>query len=251
MKTATQVAIALVALLITTGCETGGLSKRERPGVTYPNYILSLQPKQSQKPRPQPVLPLRLAVAQVGEPAPAKILLEKLEANHSLVNSVVGLPVSAEEQDRSFNPRDSKQGKADNYSAKMQSICRLAQSVGADYVFIFGGNIDSWQDGNALKVLDFTIVGAAIFPSAKIRAEGRAAGALIETATGDPVLFVSAETKSSTTSPSYQADGRSNTLQARLRDELTSKLADAFLKELADSHRIADGRTTDQSVLTQ
>jgi hypothetical protein len=246
MKTATQLAITLAALLITTGCETTGLSQRERPGVTYPNYILSLQPKQSQDTRTKPVPPLRLAVAQVGEPAPAKIMLEKLEADHALVNSVVGLPVPAEEQDRNFNPRDFKQNKSENYSAEMQSLCHLAQSVGADYVFVFGGNIDSWQDGNALKVFDFTIVGAAIVPSAKIRAEGRTAGALIETATGDPVLFVNAEAKSSTTSPSYQADGRNNTLKAGLRDELTSKLADALLKRLADCNRIADARTPNE-----
>jgi len=84
--------LALVAIGLITGCETNGMSYREHPGVTYPNYILSLQPKSPRWRRKNPHA-IHLAVAQVGESAPAQAMLKKLEADPTLVASVVALPL--------------------------------------------------------------------------------------------------------------------------------------------------------------
>jgi hypothetical protein len=231
MKTTIQLSLACAGLLVTAGCVTTGLSSAERPGVTYPNYILSLQPRQTSSGRPTLTAPLRIAVAQVGESAPPQCLLDKLESEPLIVKSAVGIPVPGE--DAPFVSRNIKPNKPNDYSIKLQSLCRLAQSVGADYVFIVGGEIDSWQSGNALKFLDFTIVGGAIVPSTKIHAEVRAAGALVDAATGEAVLLVSAETKSSAVSPTFLADGKTDTVKSKLRDEMSVRLGDALLQKIS------------------
>jgi hypothetical protein len=240
MKTTFQLSLTCAALLATAGCVTTGLSHTERPGVTYPNYILSLRPHHADSARPKLKPPLHLAVAQVGESAPPQSFLGKLEAEPLIVKSAVGLPVPGD--DVGPGSRNSKPTESNDYSAKIESLCRLAQSVGADYVFIFGGNIDSWQDGNALKFLDFTIVGGAIVPSTKIHIEARAAGALLDAATGEPVLLVSAETNSSATSPTFLADGRTDTLKSRLSGDLGTKLAAALVQKISTYQQTASSK---------
>jgi len=54
---------------------------------------LSLQPKSPQVAQENPPRPFILAVAQVGESAPAQAMLKKLEADPTLVASVVALPL--------------------------------------------------------------------------------------------------------------------------------------------------------------
>ena len=225
MKTTVQCAVALAVLGLITGCETSGLSRREQANVTYPSYILNLRPKSSPAGPPKLTTPLRLAVVQVGEPAPPKAMLEQLQAESALVASAVGLPSWSETQS------GSNQTEVD--FEEVQAIGRLAQSVGADHMFIFGGNMGSWSDGNALRFLDLTLVGAVMVPSAKIHAEGKAAGTLIDSVTGEPLLLVSVDAKRSVHSPTQLADGKSETLRAALRDELTGALANELLRTLA------------------
>jgi hypothetical protein len=213
-----------VALGLTTGCETTGLSRREQANVTYPNYILNLRPK-SPGAQPRLTTPLRLAVVQVGEPAPPKAMLDQLQSDHSLVTSAVGLPSWGETRGQSNH--------TEVVFEQVQAICRLAQSVGASHVLIFGGNMNSWSDGNALRLFDLTLVAGVLVPSTKVVAEGKAAGTLIDTSTCEPVLLVSTDAKRSVHSPTQLADGKTETLRVALRDELTSALADELLRTLA------------------
>src|ERR1039457_3462780 len=85
--------IALAAVCLIAGCETTGLSPREHSGADYPNYILALPSKPSPDAVKKVVTPIRLAVAQVGEAAPPKQMLDKLQNENGLVLSVVGLPL--------------------------------------------------------------------------------------------------------------------------------------------------------------
>jgi hypothetical protein len=91
----------------------------------------------------------------------------------------------------------------------------------------------SWSDGNPLRLFDLTLVAGVLVPSTKVVAEGKAAGTLIDTSTCEPVLLVSVDAKRSVHSPTYLADGKTDTLRAVLRDELTSALADELLRTLA------------------
>ena len=112
-------------------------------------------------------------------------------------------------------------------------MCDLARSAGADYLFFYGGNIDRWHTANALRLFDLTLVGAFFIPSTSVKAEGKAAGALIDVDTRAPVLFVSAEARRSAGGPSELAYSKQQNLIVKVRDELNSKLADRFLSRLA------------------
>ena len=171
MKTTICSVLALGAVCLLAGCETTGLSSHDRAGVSYPRYILGLQPKAAQHPPQKLAAPIRLAVAQVGESSPPRNMMDKLERNPRLIVSVVGLPLPGEPSGNYSGSRAEEKDHPEDFAAKIKTICGVAQSVGADYLFLFGGNIDSWQNRNGLAFLDFTIIGGAIIPSAKIHCE--------------------------------------------------------------------------------
>jgi len=211
--------MAGAAVCLLAGCGTTGLSPRESSGASYPNYILSLQSGGTNAPVQKPITPLRLAVAQVGESAPPETMLDQLAGQKTRVLSVVALPLP---------------GEPGNYAASVKSVCNLAHAAGANYVFLFGGTVDSWRKNNPLSVLDITLVGGAILPGSEINVEGRGAGTLIETATGEAVFFVSVDAKKTAASPDYLADGKTTEMRAQVRDELIVKLTGELLKKLAE-----------------
>jgi len=179
------------------------------------------------------VTPLHLAVAQVGEPAPAGEMLAKLKADTGLIATVVGLPLPAESNLR--RPLTKGEDQSKDFTTKVKALCNVAASVGADYVFIYGSSLDSWQEQNRLMILDATVIGGVMIPSVKINCESRAAGALIRTATADPVFFVTTEDKRSGSSPSYLVSGKTESLRAGLRDEVNRLLTQELMQKLAQS----------------
>jgi hypothetical protein len=232
MKKFIQSGTALAAVALLAGCVTTGLSPREQSGVSYPSYILSLASDGTNAPQ-MVVKPIRLAVAQVGEVAPPDAMLDKLAGQKVLVASVIGLPLPGDVSTGPVYNRYNRQDDTPEECAeRIKSVRNLARVSGADYLFLFGGNIDSWERRNSMGILDLTVVGGVIAPGTRINLEGKGAGALVDVATGQPVLFVSAEAKDSTLSPDYLADGKTTGMRARIRDELVGKLSDELLKKL-------------------
>jgi hypothetical protein len=229
MKKIIQTTLAVGTVCLLAGCETDGLSVRERGTATYPNYILSL-PAAATNAAPQKIkLPARIAVAQVGETAPSQALLDQLASDKVHIADVVALPMPGEPPGVYYN-RVSQP--VDNYSGHIQTICSLARAAGAEKVFLVGGNIDSWQKSSFWSVLDFTVVGAFVVPACEINLEGKGAGALIDVATGVPEIFVSA----SAAVPDILAGDKTPGLQAKMRNELATKLGNALLRKLADQN---------------
>jgi len=243
MKILIKLGFALLTISWLAGCETTGLSPGERAGVNYPNYILSLEPRQAHSPA-KLVPPIRLAVAQVGENSPSKKMLDKLENQAGLIVSVVGLPLPGDSETGYYNRN---QPAPVDYATQVKSLCSLAQSAGADYVFLFGGNVDSWQKDNFLTVFNITIVGGFILPTTKIEMEGKAAGTLIDTATVEPVVFVSTDTEASKMVPNYLIQGKVEDMRAQLRDELVSKLTDELIKKISNANQSVTSQSTKQS----
>src|SRR5580765_4635237 len=118
MKT-NLLSLALLTLLLA-GCGTSGLSRHEVAGSSYPNYILNLPTTNSPASRPPLARPIRLAVAQVGESAPSRILLNKLESHPDSIASVIGLPAPADTEHRYYAPRDKSQNKQDDFASRVQ-----------------------------------------------------------------------------------------------------------------------------------
>ncbi|MGA9777774.1 MAG: hypothetical protein WBS33_05840 [Verrucomicrobiia bacterium] len=242
MKTIIQSVFTLAAIGLVTGCETGW-SSSERAGADYSNYILSLQPGQSHSSAQTLTAPIRLAVAQVGETAPSKKMLGKLEEQNALIAFTVGLPLPDGPEQQYANYNQAKTSARD-CSARVKSVCSLAQSAGAKYVFLFGGSVDSWRKNNFLTVFDLTVVGAFIVPSSRIEMEGKAAGTLIDAATAEPVFFVSVEAKTSEMTPDYLAEGKTEDMRAQLRDELTDKLTAELLNKITSCNQPATSQNT-------
>ena len=230
MKTILKTTALLAVACLLTGC--GGMygSTRQKSSASYANYILGLHSQTNDVTR-KVSTPINLAVAQAGEPSPAGEMLDKLRGNPALVSSVVGLPLPTETIPH-YSNRDNKQP-VEDFPAKVRSVCNVARSVGADYIFIYGGNLEAWQEQNGWMILDLTIIGGATVPSPKINCESRAAGALIRTDTAEAVLFVNADARRAGRSPSYLATGRTDALLTELRDEVAVTLTDELLQKLA------------------
>jgi hypothetical protein len=86
-----------------------------------------------------------------------------------------------------------------------------------------------------MRVLDFTVIGGALVPSNRIKAEGKAAGALIDARDGTVSLVVNVEARRDGLSPTFLTEGKTDSLRVQLRDELTDRLAKEFLQKL-DAH---------------
>jgi len=231
MKPIITVALAGVVSCFVTGCETTGLSLREHSGVDYPGYVLSLRPSNSRIVANKVAPPIRLAVAQIGESAPPRKMLEDLQQRTDLITSVISLPLPGEAT-RSYGYNNTPE-KAPDYAGRIQTVCQLAQASGADYIFLFGGNMDTWSKASQLSLLDITIIGGVLIPSTEINLEGKGAGVLIDAATGQPVFFVNTENKLSKYTPDFLQDDKKTELMVQGRDDLVQKTTDEFLRQLA------------------
>jgi hypothetical protein len=234
MKTILKLSAVIAAAGLLAGCETTGLSPRESSGVSYPNYIFGLQTGPTNAPVPPPVPPIRLAVAQVGEPAPSSALLDQLAARRTLIASVSGLPLPGDAGNFGWQNRENNMSA--DYAARVKTVCRLAKAGGADYVFLFGGDLDTWRKNNSFSILDLTLIGGTVVPGCQINLEGKGAGVLIESASGEPVFFVNADVKRSASSPDFLAQGKTDSLRAEARDVLVEKLGGQLLDRLAGTN---------------
>jgi len=240
MKTIIKSVIAIGTVCLLAGCESTGMSLRERPGVSYPNYILSIATN-STGTAPAVTTPLRIAAVQVGEVAPQEAILNQLAGQKSLVASVVPLPLPAENPRSSYGYQPVKDLKPEDYADRLASVRSLAGTVGADYVFLFGGNIDASQKHNPFMIFDVTLIGAVLVPGTRVDVEGKGSGVLIHAPTGTPVLFVSSESRRSKLSPDQLADDAEGELRRQVRDDLVQKLGDDLLKKLAEPRFTAAG----------
>ena len=248
----------------TGGCVEQGMSLRETPTRNISTYIMSLyeQPTagaQEQPPRPLR-LPIRAAVAQIGEVAPVHGVLEKLSDSPTVFSRVEGIPGIF---DGSYAPSaSSHQGNRMDYNYtynspppaaprpspgepavrdEMQRMRRFALSMGMDYLVLVGGTIDTKIDSTAASAADLTIVGAFLVPSKAINAEGRATAALIDLRSNRVVLTAVAESRGSKVAPSVaQSEGETNLLRS-IRDDVLSKAAAQLARNCQNQSGMAFG----------
>ena len=261
-------AAGLSLAIVAAGCESSGLSARETDHRDYSSYVHALydepalppgspadSPAGAQVPmEPQApaklVLPCRLAVAQVGEVAPPQAFLQKLRDQAGLftrVETVSGISaeeglVTGEAQDEGFTPRHvagpPAPGRAwRNASARevarrdLARMRRQARDMGMDHLLVVGGTIDQTTQDNGLGVMDLTIVGAFVVPSKEIKAEARAAAALIDVPSGRVIMTASSDTsRKGVASSATQESGQINVLR-EARDEVVNKLADSVIAQ--------------------
>lgn len=214
------------------GCYTTGLSMRERGSVNYSNFIYGLYDEETKGIAENIKLkkPLRLAVAQVGENAPPEAMLNALAEKKYLISKLAVIPAWNEQNDHYGNQKEFAK---EEFSTRMTKMRNLAKDLGTDYMFLFGGSADYGTSANWLQFFDMTIIGGFVVPSNKIKAEGRAAGALIDVHTGRVVFVVNAHADQEERAPSFVVYDRQEDVVVRLRDQLVQKLTLNLINELA------------------
>jgi hypothetical protein len=229
-----------VGALACIGCESGGPS-REVLGQDYVKSVAALAepadgpgattvprvPRVPRAPRRPMVLPIKLAVAQLGEVSPPVGVLDRLRL--ASVAFAIVQPIPSVTQDGGEQP-----------SAK--SMRRMARDLDADYLFVYGGTIDHAITGTPLGAANLTIIGAYIVPSEKIHAQAKVSGSLIDAtpgAAGGVLLTISADDKGWTLSPLAARDSDDMTLTRKVRERAVAKLMDEFVAKVKAGNSIA------------
>jgi len=223
-------ALSILMFIALTGCESH-LSPRESRTQNYSAFVFSLY----DNPRPiapamPPTVPMKVAIAQVGEIAPPQLMLDHLRQRGELFCRVEGIPGLFEELYCSNNQGALNASERQQVRDRVSRLQRLAQDLGMDYLFIYGGSIDHYVRENPLQVLDLTILGAFVVPSREIRAIGKAAGALIDVRSGAVVFITSADTEKTGFASATNEDGKQLKVLQDTRESLHLRLAD----QLAD-----------------
>jgi len=77
-----------------------------------------------------------------------------------------------------------------------------------------------------------------VVPSVNVHAEGKAAGALVEVASGRIVFLTSVEARQSGLCRSYYTDDKTDEMNVTLRDTLHKKLAGVILQKLHEQQTL-------------
>ncbi|WP_428937080.1 hypothetical protein [Fontivita pretiosa] len=235
----------LAAGLILAGCESSGLSIREGGAHNVSNYILALsvpepatapvagEPAATTAARPAPLRPpIRLAVAQVGEVAAPQAFVKRLRERPELFDRLDILPAAAAGGPGYYAPREPGKDPQAEARAQIEMLCRTAEKLGDDYLFIFGGNIDQATLRNGLSVLNLTIVGGFFVPSREVRAEAKATGALVDLKTRQVIELVTAQSQDTRLAAAFTDDAARLKTAQRLRDRLAEDLATELINKL-------------------
>lgn len=237
-------AAAVLPLAALAGCESTGLSPREAAGRNFSSYVYALD-----TPAPaalaavdgdgsmQPgrfLAPTKLAVAQIGEVTPPTTFLNHLRGQPALFSRVEGISgaVGIDPEENQWRERNDSTVTAEARAhAEMVRIQRVARNMGMDHLLLVGGTIDQVTKENGLGVLDLTIIGAFVAPTKQLEAEAKAAGALVDLASGRVVLFASADANRSRISSTATQSAAEIDVMKDARDQVLAKLATQVVRQ--------------------
>jgi hypothetical protein len=244
---------AALSLALLAGCSSAGLSPRETGRQNYSSFVYSMYDlpgatagasgDASRRPG-RLVLPARVAVAQMGEVAPPNAFLDKLRGRPDLftrVEAISGIPGNFQLDPDPSEAGSGVVGPASHNSRAaavggdarrdLAAMQRMARDMGMDHLLVLGGTVDHSTHGNALSLLDLTIVGAFVAPSKEINARATAAGAMIDLDSGKVVLTASADASKGGLAATATQEGAQLGVLRRARDEVVNKLGDSLLAE--------------------
>jgi hypothetical protein len=233
MKALNAFTWALTLGVLVSGCESTGLSPRESHN-HYPAAITGLyRYHHHDGPAPRVMrLPLRLAVAQLGEVAPPDSLVKMLEAEPTVIASVFPVPIPGSSASRDGWGRRHEKPDLSELEANLRGAINLARDLKAEYLFVFGGAIDSYTKANALVVFDLTLIGGCIVPSHTVYSEGKISGVLVDTMSERATFIVSTDYRKRGGAPTLLAEGALQDQTVEVRDELVTRLGREFLGKL-------------------
>jgi len=198
----------ILALLLA-GCQSSPPPKPETAPLNYSAYLYSLYDTESTSRPAESLKEDRLtlkphavvAVARLGEFAPREALLQQLRANTNLFSRVSGIPAVLEVPSQSQG--NAPQETVKDHIARMR---QLAADMGADYLYLIGGTMQSNMRQDASGVLDLTIIGYFLVPSNRVEVDTRGSSALVDVVSGRVVSVVTEQEKRIYHIPSAQLE---------------------------------------------
>ncbi len=114
---------------------------------------------------------------------------------------------------------------SETYRKRATAMARLARDLGADYLLLVGGFIDSTGSDTPLSVIDLTLVSAYLVPTRQVDVHARTAAALVDVEDGRVVFVVGDESRGSELAPTALGEKRSREMMLRLRSEVVTRIA--------------------------
>lgn len=229
MKKSIGIFVMVVFVLAMSGCETSGLSMREGGRNTFSSVLYTLMGDKDVEANSKDSLsfPITLAVAQVGEISPPINVMNHLRDDIH-IHKVIGLPADFKDGGSYQHDNTSVQ----DFANKVNKMKNLSKNFGADYLFVYGGTIDSSVQTSWTSFFDITIIGSFIIPSQKVHLEGSASGVLFDVHSGETVVLVNTKKIRNVSSASYLLDSKTREAQIQMRDEMEKQLVINFTDEL-------------------
>lgn len=201
------------------GCAT--TTTHSDGGADYTRYVMSLYDKPSADRAPANLnLPMKIAVAEVGEATPSTAIVERLRAAKDVCQVICGLPAVGPTEAATESARQSA-----------TALTRLAQDQGADYLLLFGATVEGTEQVTPLSALDLTIVGAYVVPDRELSATARSSAALVDVRSGRVALICGTQFDGARVTTAAASGGDQANLDRQTRDEATIRLVDRFIAE--------------------
>ncbi len=236
-KTSLKLILVLILAVSVSGCYTTGLSSQERGIYNYSNLVYGLyENKQQQQPAARifdPQGPIKLGVAQVGEHVPSPVMMESLKKETQMFAQVTGLPLGGIQGQENYYQQNDKES---DVSGRVQKLCSMAEDMGLDYVFLYGGSAEVATQATAWSLLDLTIVGAYVVPSRKVQLEINSVGVLIDVKDRRPIVLANTNHQARSRvaaiqSPEYYGGGQEISF-VQQKNIAVSQLATEFVEKM-------------------
>jgi hypothetical protein len=177
---------------------------------------------------------MTLAIAQIGETSPQTEMLTELRSRPDLVKDIIEIPFVGEESlQGKYPPALEKASKRHEvFRERMQKVLTLSKKLGADHLFLVGGQVESRSLGHPIEILDWAIVPAYAVPSKKVKVEAKMSGALISVETGDIMFLINAVSQAEGITASAYRKQKRETLSLAQRGVLGQSIAQKLIVRL-------------------
>ncbi|MDD3276057.1 MAG: hypothetical protein PHP93_03290, partial [Kiritimatiellales bacterium] len=182
---------------------------------------------------PEPIrLPIRLGVAQIGETAPPNELINALKRHRNLIADVVELPLAGDPNSNRYYYQKPDVNTGDLIRKQAGTLRKLGQQMGADYILVIGGNIDSHVEARPVQALDLAILPGFIIPSQTIEMTARAGGAFINAKNGRVEFLLTTTSETTNSCPTFYVDQKMEEMAIEQRSTLSKQLAEELAAKI-------------------
>jgi len=214
--------------LVLAGCYATGLSPREQGANRFSELVYGLCEQQDQTAEElEPIhLPIRLGVAQIEETAPPNELLDALKKHRNLITDIIELPLAGDPNNGRYYYHKPDADTGDLIRKQAATLRKLGEQMGADYILVIGGNVDSHVEARPTQVLDLAILPGFIIPSQTIEMNMKAGGAFINAKNGRVEFLLTTTSETTNNCPTFYIEQKMEKMAIEQRSALSKQLAE-------------------------